>query len=84
MSYSPASVQSQTPPIQLSWTTASVVMLLAAALAVAAFFVGQSLDDSSQGSGVTTGRTSSESGLLTSLQGSDLGGSFHHRGGNQP
>ena len=90
MSYSPAGVQSQappteTPPTQVSWTTATLMVLLAAVVSVLIYLVTERLDDRSPGGGTTTARTSSVPGPSVSLAGIDLGGgTIHHRSGNQP
>jgi hypothetical protein len=60
-----------------------VVVLLAVALAALGIVVGRSLDDGRRVGriGVTTARTTAP---VAALGLSDLGGSYRHRGGNQP
>lgn len=84
MASSSAGVQSPPTPTQVDWTTAGLVVLLAAALSVLAIFAGQRLGDGHRVGGATTARTSAGFAPATSLAGTDLGGSVLHRSGNQP
>ena len=85
MSLSPASVQSGSsmPAANGRWAYAVVVVLIAVALAVFGIVIGRSLDDGRKVGrvGVTTARTVAP---VAALDLSDLGGSYRHRGGNQP
>jgi len=85
MSVSPASVQSGSsiPAEGGRWAYLAVVVLIAVALAALGIAIGRSLDDGHRVGrvGVTTARTTAP---VAALAQSDLGGAYHHRGGNQP
>ena len=67
------------------WQMAVVVVFIVAALTVLGVAIGLSLDDGPQvrRSGVTTQRTVVGPSVEATYLG-DLGGAYHHRGGNQP
>jgi heme/copper-type cytochrome/quinol oxidase subunit 3 len=82
MSYSPPAIQTPDTPTRDSWTTAGLAVLLIAAVAMFGLLVGRYLDDRHTAGGQTTARTSA--GTVQPLAAIDLGGSVHHRSGNQP
>jgi hypothetical protein len=88
MSLSPAQINRRAAiePTDWSWTTAVLVVLAAVALTVGGIALGSSLDDGRQVRrlGETTPRTTVAPAAVSSLDMTDLGGSIHHRGGNQP
>lgn len=89
MSLSPAQVNGRVAiePTDRSWTTVAVVAFAAVAVTVGGIALGSSLDDGRQGQrlGETTPRTTAAApAAVSSLDMTDLGGSIHHRGGNQP
>ena len=85
MSVAPAGVQPSSS-MQVAgphWGLGAVVALL---VAITLIVVGLAirLDDGSSRSDVTTTPTSQVNSPSAGLSGSDLGGSIHRRGGNQP
>ena len=81
MAYAPAGAQTLARPSERNWVTAIVAVTAAATLGVVGFAVGRSIDDERHVGGATTARTAP---APASLDRTDLGGSIHHRGGNQP
>ena len=88
MSLSPAQINRRAAiePTDRRWTTVAVVAFAAVAVTVGGIALGSSLDDGNQVRrlGDTTPRTTAGPAAVASLDMTDLGGSIHHRGGNQP
>ena len=82
MTYSPAAVQTPPTANHETWTTAAEALLLFLAVALLGLLVGRTLDDRQPARGATTVRTSL--GFVQPSGATDLGGTIHHRGGNQP
>ena len=86
MSIAPADIHQSPPSGQITehhWRLAAIVASFVLVLMVVALAFRLGDDSSPRSNGVTTPRSQTVSSL-DGLSGSDLGGAYHRRSGNQP